>query len=80
MPYHWVKIPSSPPKQRRDEVKGKANGKGGGLVGNQIFYDGQGQAYALIKDPPDAAALQELLSELGATDAVPLQDADEKAG
>jgi hypothetical protein len=73
-----VKIPSSPPKQRRDEVKGKANGKGGGLVGNQIFYDATGQAFALIKDPGDPAKLADLLADLGATDALALVDADEK--
>ena len=78
MPYHWLKIPSSPPKQRRDDVKNKASGKGGNLVGAQIFYDASGQAYALIKDPGNAGKLQELLAELGATESLGLVDADEK--
>jgi hypothetical protein len=78
MPYHWVKIPSSPPKQRRDDVNSKANGKGGGLVGANIFYDAHGQAYALIKDPGNSGKLAELLADLGATDSLGLVDADEK--
>jgi hypothetical protein len=77
MPYRWVKISSSPPKQRRDEVKNKVNGKGGGLVGNQIFYD-DGQAFALIKLPGDPAKAAELLADLGATVQLSLVDADEK--
>ncbi|HWQ01917.1 MAG TPA: hypothetical protein VN449_07350 [Gaiellaceae bacterium] len=78
MPYHWLKIPSSPPKQRRDDVKDKANGKGGSLVGAQIFYDATGQAYALIKDPGNPGKLAELLADLGVTDQLGLVDADEK--
>ena len=78
MPYHWLKIPSSPPKQRRDDVKDKTSGKGGNLVGAQIFYDANGQAYALIKDPGNSGKLQELLADLGATESLGLVDADEK--
>ena len=78
MPYNWMKIRSSPPKQRRDEVKGKAQGKGGRLCEGQIFYDANGQAYALVQMPKDQAKKQELIADLGGTDVLELVDADEK--
>jgi hypothetical protein len=78
MPYNWMKIHSSPPKQRRDEVKGKSQSKGGRLCEGQIFYDENGQAYALVEMPSDPAKHQELIAELGGTEVLRLLDADEK--
>jgi hypothetical protein len=79
MPYNWVKIHSSPPRQRRDEVRTKAGQKGGRLCEGQIFYDAAGQAYALVQVPDDAAQRQDLLATLGASSALGLVDADEQA-
>jgi hypothetical protein len=79
MPYRWVKITSSPPKQRRDEVKDKASGKGGRLCENQIFYDAGGQAFALVQVPADPAKEHDILAAIGATESFGLVDADEKA-
>ena len=39
MPYHWVKIHSSPPQERRDEIAGICIEHGARLVDNEIFYD-----------------------------------------
>ena len=41
MPFHWVKIVSSPPVKRRDDVKKICHDHGADLIGGQIFYDEQ---------------------------------------
>jgi hypothetical protein len=78
VPYHWTIIPSSPPKQRRNDVAAKCRQHGGRLCENQIFFDEQeGQAYALIF-AADEATLRAILDDLGATERLGLVDADEK--
>jgi hypothetical protein len=77
----WLKIPSIPPKQRRDDVKNKTSGKGGNLIGALIFYerpDATGQAYALIQDPGNPAKRAELAGRSGRHRPLGLVDADEK--
>jgi hypothetical protein len=78
MPHYWVKIPSSPAKERRDVVKAKAQGKGGRLLTDEIYFDANGQAFALVQVPADPAKQQEVLQAIGATSALGLVDADEK--
>ena len=79
MPYSWVKVQTSPPRQRRDEVADICRRHGGRLCERQIFYGEDGLAYALIEWPNREEAAQALLEELEATDRVSLFDADEKA-
>jgi len=80
VPYSWVKITTSPPRERRDEVADTCRKHGGRLCERQIFYNEEGAAYALIEWPNREEAAQALLAELGATDHVGLVDADERAG
>jgi len=80
MPYNWMKIHSSPAKQRRDEVKDKSKNKGGRLCEGQIFFDADGQAYALVQVPDDPQERQQLIADLGATSVLGLVDADEQDG
>ncbi len=79
MPYHWVSIRSSPPRERRDEVAQICRRHDGRLCEGQIFYDEQGGAHALVESPDNVAAQQALLAELRATSWVGLVHADEKA-
>jgi hypothetical protein len=78
MPYHWLVILSSPPRERRDEVREICRRHGGRLCENQIYYDEAGQAHALVQLPADAGRQQALLTELGATGWTGLVDADEQ--
>jgi hypothetical protein len=79
MPYHWVKIQSSPPKQRRDEVKRDAGNNDGDLVSQQIFFDAGGQAYALVKVPKNHPKKQAMFAAIKKNGpALGLVDADEK--
>lgn len=80
MPYHWVRIRSSPPQKRRDDVRTICEENGGRLVEEQTFYDESGQAYALVEVPGDGAKVEKLLGELGATSWKGLVHADEHAG
>jgi hypothetical protein len=80
MPYNWVRIRSSPPRERRDEVKEICRRNGGRLCENQIYYDENDQAHALVELPAEDAKRQALLQELGATAFIGLVHADEKAG
>jgi hypothetical protein len=79
MPYSWLKISTSPPRERRDEVADLCRRHGGRLCERQIFYNEDGTAFALVEWPSREEAAQALLEELGATDQVGLVDADEKA-
>jgi hypothetical protein len=80
MPFHWLRIPSSPPQERRDQVRKICNEYGGRLVEEQIFYDESGQAYALISLPSGDGSVEKLVGDLGATSWKGLVHADEKAG
>jgi hypothetical protein len=80
MPYHWLVIPSSPPRQRRDEVRAICARHGGRLCENQIYYDETSQAHALVELPEDAEQQEALLAELRATSWAGLVDADEQQG
>jgi hypothetical protein len=80
MPYHWVKIQSSPPKERRDKANRDAQSNNGHLAEGQIFYDKTGQAYALVKhDGNNGNKHTKMLDDLQGTEALGLIDADEKA-
>lgn len=79
MPYIWVTISSSPPRERRDEVAEICRRHGGRLSENQIYYDAQGVTHALVELPTDTAKHDALLAELGAHDWLGLVHADEKA-
>lgn len=79
MPYHWVKIHSSPPQERRDEIAGICIEHGARLVDNEIFYDDEKGTFALVALPEDEEAALGLMDELGAYSWVGLVNADEKA-
>jgi hypothetical protein len=78
MPYNWVRVPSSPPRERRDDIREICRRHGARLCENQTYYDELDQAHALI-EVRDLEAFQGLLDELGATESTSLVDADEKA-
>jgi hypothetical protein len=78
MPYHWVRIPSSPPRARRNDVWDICFRHGARLCENQIFYDSEDGAHALIQLPDNADAQMALLEELGAISFTGLVGADEK--
>jgi hypothetical protein len=77
MPYNWVRVPSSPPRGRRDDIREICRRHGARLCENQTYYDEDGQAHALI-EVRDPEALQGLLEELEATESTALVDADEQ--
>lgn len=80
MPFHWVKIVSSPPVKRRDDVKKICHAHGADLIGGQIYYDDvEGAAYALVQGPDGEQGQSALLDELGALEWLGLVDADQKA-
>lgn len=79
MPFHWVRFASSPPTQRRNEVRQICQRHGARLCDNEIFYGGDDDsANALIEVPDDPAKQQALLADLGAVKAVGKVNADEK--
>ena len=78
MPFHWVKIPSSPPIERREEVKKICEEHDARLAFDQIFYDPEGSAYALVQGPNDSCQAGKLFRELHAIKVLLLVDADEK--
>jgi hypothetical protein len=82
MPFHWVRISSSPPQERRDEVKRTCEEYDAQLVGEQIYWDQSGQAYALIEWRKEISDddFDALLGKLGGTSWKGLVHADEKAG
>jgi hypothetical protein len=72
-------MPSSPPTQRRNEVRQICQDHGAKLIGNEIFYGtDDGIAYALIEVSDDPAEQQALLNDLGALEATGKVNADEK--
>jgi len=80
VPFHWVRMPSSPPTQRRNDVRQICQRHGAKLANNEIYYENDDNvAFALIEVPDDPAQQQALLSELGATEAVGKVSSDEKA-
>jgi hypothetical protein len=82
MPYHWVRIRSSPPQERRDEVRRTCEEYGAQLVGEQVYWDESGQAYALIEWRRDVSdgEFEALLGKVGGTSWKGLVHADEKHG
>jgi hypothetical protein len=82
MPFHWVRIHSSPPQERRDEVKRTCQEYDARLVGEQIYWDQSGQAYALIEWRSEISDkdLDAFLGKLGGTSWKGLVHADEKIG
>jgi hypothetical protein len=78
MPFHWVKIPSSPPIERRDRVREICKEHDARLAFDQIFYDPEGGAYALVQGPDDPCEAGKLFEELKAIKVLLLVDADEK--
>ena len=78
MPFHWVAIPSSPPRERRDDVREICRRHGGRLCENQVYYDEQGAAHALVELPGDEGKQHDLLDELNAEEWLGLVHADEK--
>jgi hypothetical protein len=84
MPYHWVRIASSDPDERRKEVKEAVEGYEAKLVGEEIYFDQDGQAYALIDWGRDIAddELEKLLgeSEVRGTSWKGLVGVDERVG
>ena len=78
MPYHWAKIHSSPPKERRNEVAEICRRHDAKLVHNQTFYDADGSLFVLIDGPDDEAKQQALHDELQPFVWIGLVDADEK--
>jgi len=79
VPFHWVRIPSSPPPARRTEVQAICDRHGGEMAWKQIFYtDDDAQAYVLIRTPDDEAKQQAILDELRAFDWIGLVHADDK--
>jgi|KBSMisStandDraft_5_1062788.scaffolds.fasta_scaffold330964_2 hypothetical protein len=82
MPYHWVRINSSPPQERRDEVKRTCEDYGARLVGDEIYWDQTGQAYALIDWRREISddEFETLLDKVGGTSWKGLVHADEKNG
>jgi hypothetical protein len=78
VPYHWARIPSSPPKERRTEVAEICRRHDARLCENEIFYDDAGDVHALIEVPDDPAKQRALLDELGASEAHGKVNADEK--
>jgi hypothetical protein len=78
MPYNWVPIPSSPPRARRNDVWDICFRHGGRLCENQIFYDSDDVAYALIQLPDTSDSQLAFLEELGAISYTAFVAADEK--
>jgi len=79
VPFIWTKVPSSPPRQRRDEVREICRRRGARLCEDQIYYDEDGVAHALIEVSVHEAEKNALIEDLGAYDWIVLADADEKA-
>ena len=79
MPFHWVRIPSSDPEERRAAVSDICKSHNAILCcDGQIFYDRQGKAYALVKVPEDPCDEGALLRELRAIKVIFLVDATEQ--
>jgi hypothetical protein len=79
VPYNWVRVPSSPPRARRNDVWDICFRHGGRLCENQIFYNDDGDvAHALIQMPDNPDSQLALLEELGAISFIGLVAADER--
>lgn len=78
MPFHWVRIPSSPPRTRLKEVRDICTAHQAVLCGDTIFYGSDNdRAHALI-DVSATPNEQALLNALGAFEASGKLSADEK--
>jgi hypothetical protein len=81
MPFHWVRIPSSDPEKRRAAGSRICKRHNATLCcDDQIFYDRQGEAYALVKlpDDPDPCDEGALLRDLRAIKVMFLVNATEQ--
>lgn len=78
MPFHWVKFTSSPPIERRDKVREICEAHNARLAFDQIFYDPEGSAYALVQGPDDSCEAGRLFEDLNSIKVLFLVDADEK--
>jgi hypothetical protein len=77
--FHWVRFSSSPPTQRRNDVRQICQRHGAPLANNEIYYgDDDDIAFALIEVPEDPAQQRALFEELGAIKAEGKVSADEK--
>ncbi len=79
VPFFWARIPSSPPRERRDEVREICRRRGARLAEDQIYYDAEGMACALIEVSVHEAEQQALLDDLSPLSWVGLVNADEYA-
>ena len=80
MPYNWVRVTSSPARDKRDEIREACREDNvARLCENQIYYvDGKpGEAYALI-EVRNEYAFRSLSEERGWTVVHILVDADEQ--
>jgi hypothetical protein len=79
--YIWTRVPSSPPVERRDEVRQICARHKGRLVEDQIYYGADGgNAYALIELPAEADKHNALIADLKAHEWLGLVHADDYAG
>jgi hypothetical protein len=79
VPFIWAKVHSSPPHERRKEIRDACAAHGGRLCENEIYYsDGDDVAFALIQVPADAGQRQQLLDAINAIEWSGLVDVDEK--
>jgi hypothetical protein len=78
VPNFWVRIPLSPPAQRRGQVREIVQRWGGELREDQLYkHVGRpGVGYVLVKGPNDPARYNRMLDELGGP-AIQLLDVDE---
>lgn len=78
MPRYWVKLTTSPPLRRREEVRGIVKRWGGRLVEEELYLDvTPGSGYVLVEPPAEDDRLRAMLAELRAVRAVRLETADE---
>jgi len=74
-----MRIPSSEPLARRDDVGHKCATHGARLCEGQTFYDANGRLWALIEVPEDPGRVQALIDDLRAVTWKGLVNADEKS-
>jgi hypothetical protein len=81
VPFHWVRMESSPPDKKLAEVGDACTQAGVTLVTEQIYYgDEDNVAFALIEVPASQtkADLNSLLTALGSIESYGKVDANEK--
>jgi hypothetical protein len=79
VPFHWVRVPSSPPMTALNAVRQACQKHGARLCEDTIFYGSDNdRAQALIEVPDDGAKQLALLKDLGAFEASGKLSAAEK--